>query len=436
MSNVDVAWLRMEHPTNLMVVSALLLFDQPLDYESLCATVEERLLAFRRFRQRVVRRGRRQRPRWEWDRRFALSSHLRRLALPAPGDDRALQELVSDLMSTPLDDSKPLWQIHLIDNYDGGCAVLARIHHCIGDGIALMRVLMSLTDRGADAQAPDSPRQSAPSPSPDHAARPRLVSRTLSLARLGTAGSVSVARLLLREPDPDTVFKGELGVAKRALWSAPIELAEVKRIGAATGATVNDVLVAAVSGALRGYLRDHGEPVDLCVALPVNLRSAEPPTELGNRFGLVFLALPVHIADPLERLFAVRRRMDTLKATPEARCALGILDAIGRASARAQRLFIDFIAAKTTGVVTNLRGPTEPIYLAGTPVRSILFWVPQTGRVSLGISILSYAGEVRVGVAVDRDLVPRPELIVAALLQELEALSRLLDEPPLLARAG
>ncbi len=171
------------------------------------------------------------------------------------------------------------------------------------------------------------------------------------------------------------------------------------------------------------------------MALPVNLRSDEPVATLGNRFGLVFLPLPVGFSDPLERLLEVRRRMSALKASPEARASLGILDTIGRVSADAQRHFVDFIATKTTAVVTNLPGPQETIYLAGVPVRTLLFWVPQSGRVSLGISILSYAGEVRIGIAADRGLVPDPESIIAEFHREYRALARLLEDPPL-ARAS
>lgn len=436
MSNVDVAWLRMEHPTNLMMVTALLLFDQPVAFARLQATLEDRLLPYRRFRQRVVRRGLRDRPSWEVDPRFALSSHLHRVALPAPGDDDSLQDLVSDLMSTPLDDSKPLWQVHLIENYGGGCAVLARIHHCIADGIALMRLLLTLTDRGRGAGK--RPRRGRSRTSGRLESRPRIASRALSLARSGAEGTVAVARLLLRGPDSETTLRGRLGVAKRAVWSEPIELADVKRIGRAIGGTVNDVLVAAVCGALRRYLEARGEAVDgldVHVALPVNLRADESTAELGNRFGLVFLALPVGVADPLDRLFEVRRRMLALKASPEAHCTLGILDTIGRVSAGAQRLFVDFVAAKTTAVVTNLPGPKERIFLAGAPVRTMLFWVPQSGRVSLGVSILSYAGEVRLGIAADCGLVPRPESIGEAFQREFEILADLTEQPPL-ARAS
>lgn len=438
MSNVDVAWLRMEHPTNLMMVTALLLFDEPLDDTRLRKVIEDRLLPNRRFRQRVVQRGLRHRPRWECDTRFALSSHVHRVALPGPGDDRSLQDLVSDLMSTPLDHSKPLWQMHLIEGHGKGCAVLVRIHHCIADGIALLRLLLSLTDAQCESGRRARLRRGARHVLGRGSDGSGLLRRALRLAKLGADGTATVARLLLREPDPDTTLRGRLGVAKRAVWSSPLPLSEVKRIGGAVGGTINDVLVAAVCGALRDYLQARDEPVeslDFHVALPVDLRSDEPTRALGNRFGLVFLPLPVGIDDPLERLLEVRRRMNELKASPEARCTLGILDAIGRVSADAQRHFVDFVASKTTAVVTNLPGPTETIYLAGSPVRTILFWVPQSGRVSLGVSILSYAGEVRVGIAADRGLVPDPQSILASFEGEIEALRRLLEEPPL-ARAS
>ena len=434
MSNVDVAWLRMEQRTNLMMVTGLLMFDESLDFDRLRTTLEDRLLPYRRFRQRIARRGVRQRPCWEYDRRFSLLSHLHRVALPAPGDDRRLQDLVSDLMSTPLDDSKPLWQIHLIENHRSGCALVVRIHHCIADGIALMQLLLSLTDLESEARA------RLPSPAGRSGAedrrRDRLVrpTRVLSLMKLTAEGTMAVARLLWREPDSQTVLKGHLGVAKRALWTAPVRLDDVKRVGVAVGGTVNDVLVASACGALRGYLEARDEPVDdldLHAALPVDLRSGEPATELGNRFGLVFLPLPVSVADPLERLLEVRRRMTELKTSAEARCSLGILGAIGRLSAEAQRRFVDFIAAKTTAVVTNLPGPRETIRLAGAPVRGILFWVPQSGRVSLGISILSYAGEVRVGIAADRVLVPEPQRIASGFQREFALLAELTRKPTL-----
>src|SRR5256885_2611606 len=145
----DAAWLRMEDPTNLMMVTGVLLFDGRVRQDRLRAVVEERLLAFRRFRQRVADPpfgiGL---PSWVDDDRFDLDAHLHRVALPEPADKAALETYVSDLMSTPLDSSKPLWQMHLVE-HAAGSALVTRVHHAIADGIALVQVLLPLTDTTA-----------------------------------------------------------------------------------------------------------------------------------------------------------------------------------------------------------------------------------------------------------------------------------------------
>jgi diacylglycerol O-acyltransferase len=153
MSNADAAWLHMDRPTNLMVVNALLWFEEPVDVERVREILRSRLVEpFPRFRQVVVERrlgvGV---PSWEDDPNFDLDLHVHRLAVPAPGDKRALEELISDLISRPLDRGKPLWDWYLVDGFGAGMAMIVRIHHCIADGIALSRVLLSLTDTHADA---------------------------------------------------------------------------------------------------------------------------------------------------------------------------------------------------------------------------------------------------------------------------------------------
>ncbi|MCP4205344.1 MAG: wax ester/triacylglycerol synthase family O-acyltransferase [bacterium] len=459
MSAVDMAWLRMEHPTNLMMVTALFIFDRPLDPRRLERTIASRLLRYDRFRRRVVERGTLvKKPTWELDRRFELSAHLRRVALPAPGGEEELRELVSALMSSPLDYSKPLWQIHHIENYDRGCAVLVRIHHAIADGIALMGVLRSLTDdrpkrrrlesrprgaRLAESQpgqrprsAPTGLRRAASLASRVLREEARILAdpgRALELARLGIGGTSVLGRLLLRPADPPTALKGPLGVAKLAAWSEPLPLSDVKAVGKVTGSTVNDVLVAAVTGALRSYLAKRGEPVDdlaFHAAVPVNLRSPASRASLGNRFGLVFVELPLTLADPLERLFEVRDRMRELKGSPEAGVALGLLGTLGMTSTEIQKLLVEHIGARTTLVVTNVPGPRRTVYMAGRPLRTLLFWVPQSGRVGLGISFISYAGNVRLGVASDKGLVPDPETIVALFHREFEKLMDLARGAP------
>ena len=432
---VDHAWLRMEDPTNLMMVTGILIFDQPLDFERLRATFEQRLLRFDRFRQRVVEVG--GEARWEFDPHFTLDAHLHRIALPAPHDQRALQELVSDFMSMPLDLTKSPWQYHLIENYRGGCALLGRLHHCIADGIALIHVLLSMTDAEPDPVPGAQPAASPEPPQPAQAsAKPRTnsmtalfdPSRIAEAARIGLNGATTLGRLLLMSPDQPTQLKGRLGTAKRAAWSQPLPLDQVKAIGRAVGATVNDVLLAAATGALRRYLQSRGEQVDgidIRAAVPVNLRAPDEPPSLGNRFGLVFLALPVGADDPLDRLFDLKERMEAIKGSPEAIITFGILGAMGLAPAQLQDVGVSIFGGKATAVMTNVPGPRETLYMAGAPLREIMFWVPQSGRLGLGVSILSYAGSVTLGVATDVGLAPDPEQIIAGFHDEFKLLLRL-----------
>lgn len=455
MSNVDTAWLRMEQPNNLMMITGVFVFDQPLDFERFSATLEQRFLCFDRFRQRVVetRRG----YRWEADPHFDIANHLHHIALPAPGDQAALQNLVSDLMSMPLDFSKPLWQFHLVEGYQGGTAWICRLHHCIGDGIGLMRVLLAMADQSPDAawQPPEEPEEAQRSRSPwriitgpataaigatrrmtgavvsggiDLVSNP---SQAMDYARFGTETTMALGRLLLLPPDPKTIYKGPLEVPKRAAWSDPISLPKVKAIGRATGSTVNDVLLSAVAGALRRYAETHGQEVEglnVRGVIPVNLRQESAKIELGNRFGLFFLSLPLGIDDPLDRLFEVKRRMDDLKGSQEAVVVFGILNAIGMAPSEIENLVITIFGAKATAVMTNVPGPRQPIYFAGAAVREMMFWVPQSGHLGLGVSIFSYNDQVWLGVATDQSLTPDPETIVAYYGQEIDHLYALTQQ--------
>lgn len=452
MSPVDAAWLSMEEPTNPMMVNGIITFDQPLDMKKVWEVLENRWLGNERFRQRVVRPAAPLlRPYWETDPTFNLRAHVHRVALPAPGDKAALENMVSDLMSMPLDFSKPPWQLHIIENYGQGCAVMARLHHCIADGMALVAFLLTLTDfspepagalqvsengrepeegngnvalaawrdlenaaglvRGAAGRLVDEGRQAMQDR--DHAER---------LLATGAMTSAAAGRLLLRSNDPPTIFKGKLGVRKRAAWSRPIPLAEVKTIRKALGGTVNDVLVSSLTGALRRYLIMRAQDVsklNFRAAVPVNLRpQGDDMTKLGNRFGLVFLSLPVNVEDPLMRLVEVRRRMDDLKRSGEAPVTLGILGMMGVGPEALKEFVVRTLEPKATAVLTNVPGPPLPLYLAGQEIKEVMAWVPQAGRLGLGLSILTYNGAVFLGVATDAGLVPDPHLILEGFYQE------------------
>jgi hypothetical protein len=160
--------------------------------------------------------------------------------------------------------------------------------------------------------------------------------------------------------------------------------------------------------------------VDLRAVVPVNLRPESEIVKLGNRFGLVFLALPVGIEDHGERLQELKRRMDAIKNSSEPMVIYALLNAVGLAGPEVEKIALQIFGSKATGVMTNVPGPRKEIYLAGKAMRSMMFWVPQSAKLGLGVSILSYAGQVRLGVATDAGLVPDPDTIIADFQEEME----------------
>jgi WS/DGAT/MGAT family acyltransferase len=453
LSAVDHAWLRMDDPTNLMIINGVLVLDEPVELDRIKAILRRRLLPIRRFRQHIIHyKGD---PFWEEDPEFNLDHHVHRLELPRPGDDHVLSEIISSLMSEPLDMKRPPWCFHLLEGYKGqGSVLMGRLHHCIGDGMALLLVLLSLTDLtigeklGEPQGGPEEEDSDNPftdlfrhPPRGFEAAR-QLVERIMpdglrllqqsadAFKSMGTvvtsvASLSAFTRLVLRLPDPSTIYKGPLVVPKRVAWSEPISVADVKEVGRSLKGTVNDVLLSAMTGGLRRYLGVKGEKangINFRAAMPVNLRSLDDMADLGNQFGLIFLSLPVGIEDPVERLGELHKRAMALKRSAEPIVVYGILKLLGIVPEAVQKAVVSIFAAKTTAVMTNVPGPREELFLAGHPIKEIFFWVPQSGRVALGISIFSYCGHVRLGLASDAGLVPDPEIIVKGFHEEFEEL--------------
>ncbi len=455
LSPVDAAWLQMDTPTNMAMITGVLMFDEAMDIERLEATIERRLLRYNRFRQRVRQYpGSLRRSRWERDPYFNMKSHIHRIGLPSPSDDAALKDFVGSIMGTPLDFTKPLWHIYYVENYNAGCALVVRLHHCIADGIALVQVLLSLTDEEPDAPLPE-PIEDVDGQStwlgklliqPLFLASKGLgitgrvlqdgldtldqPSRISDAARLGLDGGLAFAKLLTIGADQETILRGRCGVEKRAVWSMPIPLDDVKAIGQAYDATVNDVLIAATTGGLRRYLEAHEQSVDalnIRAVIPYNIRPVDVVPKLGNKFGLVFLDLPVGVQDISRRLQIIKHRMDQIKNTPEAAVAYGILQAAGMTTAQIEGLIVDIFAKKATAVMTNVPGPRLPLYLAGSKLAGMMFWVPQPGGLALGVSILSYNGQVMVGVAADAGLIADPDEIITGFHQEIDGMLTMVD---------
>ncbi len=460
LDSVDHAWLRMDDPTNLMVVTGVLMFDDRLPMPALRDLLSHRLLRLPRFTQRVTEDlvgGT-----WEPALDFDLDDHLVTETLPEGADpETALQALCSLLMTQPLDPAKPRWQFHLVERYGTGSAVIVRVHHCIGDGLALIYVLLSMSDQGSvpavAAPAADAPDQVGGWTAVGRALGtvaaavvqvPVALARGLAAAiadpsRLADAGALvasgagALSKLLLMDPDPPSPFKGPLVVAKRVAWSSAYDIATFKRIGKTTGCTINDVLMAALAGALRRYLLTMERQVPSTFAIrgivPVNLRAFEKAHELGNQFGLVFLELPLGLDEPLDRLFAVRARMQAIKRSPEATLVYQLLRVAGAAPRAVFDILVDLFDKKATAVVTNVMGPREVVTFAGATMAKGMFWVPCAGRLGMGVSLISYAGRVWLGLQTDADLVPEPARVLQHFSDEVHVLAALAAEP---ARRG
>ena len=453
MSSVDTTWLRMDRSNNLMMIVGVWMLGGPVDLDAVETQIVERLLTYRRYRQLVERTS--GGFFWRDDPHFDLGHHVHRIRLPGRGGKPALERLVGELASEPFDPNHPLWTVHLIEKYEGGAAVVFRMHHAIADGMALMGVTMKLVDgpggrspRAAAEHEEEGWLQSVMAPvvaaiNAGAAASSVTAKAALGLARnplkgaglvrdgIGVAGEL--AYLLVMPTDTPTRFKGKPAGSKRVAWCEPLRLPEVKAVSRALGASINDVLLACVAGAMRRYLADCGdrtEGVECRAMVPIDLRQPGDP-ELGNRFGIIAVRLPVGIEDPLERLATVRERMNALKTSYEPATTLGLFAALGRLPKIVQDQLFDLLVRRGTAVMTNVPGPSEPLTVAGSLLKQSLFWVPQTGDTGMGVSILSYGGHVQFGLITDAALTPHPEAVVRHFPEEFEKyLYYVLLDPP------
>ena len=462
MSKVDTAWLRMDSETNQLMIVGVWILRPGITLEALTQRVQERLLPYRRFVQ--VARQDATGAQWTDDARFSLDRHVLSRALTrrrGQSEQSALQERVGILAMEPLDAAHPLWCFELVERFEGGSALIARIHHCIADGIALISVMMSLVDGGASppqrrARGAKSERNAAEDWVADTLIRPfgDLTARALEtagggvakslaaltspqqglsdamgqamdLARMGGQLASDLAALALMPDDAPTRLKGKPQGHKRVAWGQPIPLDEVKAIGKALNCSVNDVLLGCVAGAIGGYLKRQGDDPggqEIRAMVPINLRPMEDAWKLGNRFGLIPLLLPIGMANPIERVYAVRSRMNALKGSLQPLLTFGLLSVAGLLIKPAQDAMLSLFGRKTTAVMTNVPGPATKLRFCGSTLEQTLFWVPQTGTVGLGVSILSYGGGVQFGVIADSALCPDPQQIIDAFEPEFAQL--------------
>jgi WS/DGAT/MGAT family acyltransferase len=416
----DAVWFAVERPRNRMVVTAVLRLDGPVDAGQLRRLVDERLVAhYPRLSQRVVRsRVPLAWRHWEQDPGFDLRRQVHIDLVDASLGSQGVQDLVGELLGRPLDRDRPPWELHVVGGADDRGALVARFHHSLADGRALAEVLLRLTDEteprasGAPADEPGPPREA-----------PRL--RPWQLPRVAVDVLRTLAQVVGYVGEPRTALRARLGTVKRAAWTEPHDLEDVRRAADACDASINDVLLAALAGGLRRHAERRGDPpLDVRVVVPADLRAGAPVGhELGNRFGVVLVQLPVSEPDRAARLRRVVELTTLVKRSPQALSTYLLLRVAGALPRPVPDAAAALLGGAASAVVTNVPGPRQPLSVLGRRLRSVVFWVPQVGRIGVGISIFSYAGTVTVGVAADARLGVDPEALAADVDAEITALA-------------
>ncbi|MCC6851258.1 MAG: wax ester/triacylglycerol synthase family O-acyltransferase [Rubrivivax sp.] len=454
MSRVDTSWLRMDSDVNLMMIVGVWMVAPKVKLEEVRRRYADKLLKYERFRQKVVLDA--MGASWVDDDDFDIARHVGTVKLErrrGQSERAALQALCGRLAATPLDPNRPLWQFDLIEDYEGGSAIVVRIHHCIADGIALISVMLSLTDGGSDPPVRSAPAEEAHEDwlsesvlrpitgialkaidmtgsgvvrsleALAHPAQPLLGS--VDMVRSGVQVLQDVAALALLPDDSRTLLKGKGSGRKVVAWNDPMPLDVVKAVGKALGCTINDVLLSCVTGAIGSWLRERGDDPagkEIRAMVPVNLRPLERAWQLGNRFGLAPLVLPIGIANPVARVYAVHRRMEELKGSYQPLLAFAILSMTGLFAKPVQDAVLGMFAKKATAVMTNVPGPREPLKFCGSTLRQTVFWVPASGDIGVHVSILSYGGGVQFALMTDEKLCREPQAIIDRFRSEFEQL--------------
>lgn len=419
MTAEDSVWLRLDRPENVLSVVSVLWTASPVDPEELRAVVVERMLERHPvFRCRPVLRPWPLPSRWEPDPNFDLDRHLVTDG-PACRHDE-LEALVGGLRGAGFDPRHPVWRVRMVP-YEQGSAVVLQVHHAIADGIRLTQLMVDLLE----PVDPTAPRTPAGTHFTD-AADPwglldprRAVGTLLGLTATAVRSAGAIGTLLTWE-NPRTAWTGPVGVGKHAGWGDPVPLAALSELARHHHATVHEVLLALIGGAVHRVLEHRGgSPRDLAWMMPVNLAPYDPalPTRLGNHFSLVLAVLPLR-GDLDHRIAAVHDRSGWIRGSWEPwvtavtqRLVGSVPEIVGRPVAR-------FFADKAVGVLTNVPGPPTPMTLAGAPVLGSVGWAPCSGDQAVTACVFSYAGQVFTGFGTDGRLVGGADVLVRAFAAE------------------
>lgn len=448
---LDTGFLRLETATTPMHIGAAFLVeggplrdaDGRIRVDDLRAHVEARIRALPRFRSRVAEvpfgLGR---PTWVEDERFDIARHVPVVEASGAGTEQDLLDLCAEMFATPLDRDHPLWELALVEGLaDGRVGIVERVHHALVDGIGGVELASAIFD---SELVGESDRRSADRrPASDPGARRRLVEALVEQAvdpvvtarRLAGAarrprrfgelayGAAATVRDLMTPRPADAPFNGPLGPA-RTLRAVPLSIEAVRAVGAAAEATLNDVVLVTVAGALRRWFEaEDVEPIDVHVLVPVSTREHALGDGPGNQVGAVLVELPVGEPDARRRLDLVHGRMARLKAAHEGDGAARLLDAVDRLPAPWHARLIRLVASQNVvnTVVTNVPGPPVPLYLLGARIEHIVPVVPLGAQLGLGIAVLSYCDRLTVSLFADPDATSDLDVLAAAVADEFES---------------
>lgn len=443
MSLIDRSWLQMDSPNNPMVIASIMELDSVRSVTALRTVLIERLRGHIRFRQRADAAA--ARPAWTSNGDFDADHHLQIRKVGGRDAASRLRSLIAEEIGRELDRRFPLWQLTLFTGLPRRkVLVLFRAHHAMADGIALLRVMARLADGASGAQA-SSPQAAGPAAS----AGPLgplidnlgIVNKRLQkigalvgaglddpatwLPQLAAAasGAAAVVRVLGLKDDNPACFRTALSGRRVVDWSRQLPLEALHRLASQAGVSLNDLFLSALAGAIGKVLRED-RPVNpaqnLRISIPVNLRT-DTDGETGNCFGLVLLDLPIGEQDARHRLHRVSQRMKKLKHSGEARALLICLKAVGQLPVAVETRVVNLIARKAAAVVSNLPGPSEALLFDGARLSNIVFWPPQTGSVGIGVSLISYAGGVTLGLCCDAAMLAEPRRVIDSFEAELGA---------------
>jgi diacylglycerol O-acyltransferase / wax synthase len=418
-------------PIHVNVGATLVLEGKPPALDELLDHVESRLALVPRFRQRITETPMQLgNPVWTDDRRFDLRWHVRHAALPRPGSMAQLRELVGQVMSTPLDLERPLWQLYLVENLeDDRHAYISKTHHALVDGVSAVDVGTIMLDPNPEGtEIPVAEERWDPDvPSPEmlfvRAATERIreplrAARKTAMEAITmpreTAGRVmrtaeSFAGLAAGGPAaPRTFLNQEIGRDRRVAF-ARTELERLKRARGDTAATVNDVILSIAAGGLRRLFERRGKqvPERLVALVPMSIRRPEEQLELGNRIATLMVALPIAESDPIERLARIHEETTRVKESEQARAASLVIEATGWTPPTINRVLADVLARPLVWnlAISNVPGPQIPFYLLGRRMLEVYPFVPLSPQNhALSIGVVSYDGGVFFGIAGDRDL--------------------------------